>query len=394
MGTIQTIEEIDNTGTLYEEVLLDEYGEEADVMLVNTKFIRAYILKTIKEFVEHEDVACVKEFSTEPTMIYATDPNYNYEGIEKLTTDMVIVPNATKRITIQNILDTQEVAYPLVVEALNKIDISALSWDSHIDDLLDVYNKDEVRKVIIEDVVALLTSWNDTTAITKDMIKEYNANYDISFNSETYYQEPLDLISKKYWEKLSFILTINDYDIYNEDSTYLDIIADKYFNNGYFDEIVIKINYFYWHDNFEKIVTWSQENLKSALVSYRFDTIFSNNNKNRYYDEAEALKYNDELRPNTIEEEIEMFEVRLPIFLDAILVNPQTFGFELNGGYFGNEGFIPGVSPGNEAFDIYKDITCKTLAANPFAQHNDNISRVFADADSGRQIFFCMKIDH
>jgi hypothetical protein len=29
---------------------------------------------------------------------------------------------------------------------------------------------------------------------------------------------------------------------------------EKYFNNGYFDEIVIKMNYFYWHDDFKKII--------------------------------------------------------------------------------------------------------------------------------------------
>lgn len=389
MGTIQVIENVDNTGTLYEEVLIAAYGESAGDMLVNTKFLRAYILKTMKEFADSEVVVCVKEFSTEPTMTYASDPSYNYDGADIITTDLVIVPNALKRITIQEVIDTQSIAYPLVVEALNTKEISTLIWDSYLDDLIDVFNKDQVRKVIIEDVVGLLKTWDDTEVPTKDMIKAYNATYDIGFDGETFYQEPLDLISKKYWTDLSFILTINDYDIYNEDTKYLDIISEKYFNNGYFDEIVININYFYWFDNFEKIIKWSKENLKSALVSYRFNTIFSNNN--RYYDEAEAIKYNDVLRQNTVAEEVEMFETRLPIFLEAILTNPQTFGFELVGGYFGNEGFIPGITPGTEAFELYKEMTCKALAANPFADFNDNISRIFTTYEDGRQIFFCMK---
>lgn len=392
MGTtIQTIEEIDNTNSLYENVLLDMYGEEAGLMLVNTKFLRAYILKMMKEFVDSEYVACIKEFSTEPTMIYATDPTFSYDGIERMTTDMVIVNNATKRIDVQNVLDNLQTPYPLVVEALNKTEISKLTWDSYLDDLIDVYSTDEVRKVIVEDIIELFKAWKDIESPTKDMIKEYNATYDISFDKDTFYQEPLALISEKYWEKLSFILTINDYDIYNAEDEYLDLIAEKYFNNGYFDEIVIKINYFYWHDNYEKIVSWSKNNLKSALVSYRFDTIFSNNTKNRYYNEEEAIKYGDTLRQNTIEEELIMFEAQLPIFLKAVLENPQTFGFELSGGYFGHEGYLPGIIPGNEAFEKYKEISCKTLAANPFAQYNDNIVRIFSTDADERQFLFCMK---
>ena len=97
------------------------------------------------------------------------------------------------------------------------------------------------------------------------------------------------------------------------------------------------------------------------------------------------------LRQNTIEEEIQMFEEQLPVFLKAILTNPQTFGFELVGGYFGQEGYLPGITPDNEVFEKYKIVTCKTLAANPFAQYNDNIARVFSTNGDGKQIFFCMK---
>ena len=391
MGTAQVVENVDNTGTLYQEVLIERYGEDADLILVKTKFLRAYILKMIKDFVEIEDTICVKEFSTEPTMIYATDSSFNYEGIDSLTTDLIIVNNAIVISTIQNVLDNQETAYPLVVEALDINEISTEVWDNYLDNLISTFSTDEVRKVIVEDVVGLLTIWSDLESPTKDLIKTYNAEHDIDFDTNTFFEEPLSFVSKKYWEDLSFILTINDYDIYAEDSTYIDIISEKYFNNGYFDEIVIKINYFYWYDNFEKIIKWSEENLKSTLVSYRFDTIFSNEAKNRYFDEAEATKYSDVLRQNTIEEEIEMFEVQLPIFLDAVLTNPQTFGFELTGGYFGNEGVLTSESLVGDLYEIYKEMTCKTLKADPFASYNDNYVRIFQSDELGKQYFFCMK---
>ena len=96
MSTIRVIEEVDNTGTLYEEVLLPNYGYQADIMLVNSKLLRAYILKMIKEFVDSEFIASIKEFSTVPTMTYATDVSYKYEGIKNFTTDLVIVNNIEK----------------------------------------------------------------------------------------------------------------------------------------------------------------------------------------------------------------------------------------------------------------------------------------------------------
>ena len=390
MAIVQVIENVDNTNTLYEDILIPKYNTNADEMLVNTKFLRSNILKMIKDFVESEDIMCIKEFSTAPTMVYATDPSFNYEGSEKITTDLVIVPNAFSRIKVQDALDNRQVPYPLVVEALSRTNISSLQWDSYLEDLIDVYSTDEVRKVIIEDVVALLKLWDDTSADTKDMIKDYNATFDVSFNVDTYYQEPLYLVSKKYWEDLSFILTINDYDIYDTDTKYLDIISEKYFNNGYFDEVVIVINYFYWYDDFAKIVEWSKVNLKSALVSYRFNTIFSNTEKNRYYSEEEAIKYGDTLRQNTVEEELEMFETRLPILLEKVLTNPQTFGFELKDGYFGKEGDAINIEHGTDAYNNYEEIMCKTIEMNPFVKSNDSIVRVFNN-NGERQLMYCIK---
>ena len=227
--------------------------------------------------------------------------------------------------------------------------------------------------------------------VSKDMIKEYNKTHDISkYKKETFWQEPLDLITAKYWEKFSFVLTLNDYDLYDEtNESFLNVISEKYFNNGYFDEVVIKMNYFYWHDNFQKIIDWSEKNLKSTLVSYRFDTVFSNETKNRYFDDEEASLYGDVQRKNTILEELQMFDERLPIFLDKILTNPQTYGFELDGGYFGQEGDVPDMGLHSDMFEEYKLIICKTLALSPFAKTHDNFIKIFREPN--KQVFICIK---
>ena len=392
MGTIQTIDNVDNTGTLYEEVLVGLYGENADMMLTNTKFLRINILKAIKDFIQHEKTIFIKEFSTAPIMTYATSDEFDLTDSE-LTTDLVIVPQAFSLSVINNTVNNMPHKFPLVLEALNTNGVTTEMWDNHLDEIYTYYADGEtpVHKIVIEDVISLLKKWNDSdNQVQKNMIKAYNATFNISDDTNTFWQEPLNLISKKYWDKFSFVLTLNDYEIYdNSVSEYLDIVAEKYFNNGYFDEIVIKINYFYWNDDFQKIVDWAEQNLKSALVSYRFDTIFSNEDKNRYFDEAEALKYNDTLRQNTIEEELEMFETRLPILLEKMLTNPQTYGFELEGGYFGAEGYVSELSLDSIEFNEYKQVICKILNLSPFSQQNDNFVRVFREPD--KKIFVCMR---
>jgi len=390
-NTVQIIDEVDNSDTLYEDILVPTYGvENADQMLINTKFLRANILNAIKTFADKEKTIFIKEFIKDPIMIYATDNHYDYESANILTTDMVVIPEAIDIETIETQNNKLIKQFPLMIEGLNNKSITKVDWDEYLDTL---YNSElEIHKIVIEDAVDILKKWNNTdNTDQKEMIKSYNSEFNISYNKDTFWQEPLDLISKNYWKKLSFVLTINDYDLYDDNNQdYLNVIAEKYFNSGYFDEIVIKINYFYWFDNFQKIIDWTQHNLRSALVSYRFNTIFSNNTKNRYYNDMEAEKFDDIQRKNTILEELEMFETRLPILVDKILINPQTYGFELEGGYFGKEGNIPNVSLESDKFKDYKDIICKILNMSPFSRPNDNIVRIFRDADD-KKTFFCLK---
>ena len=283
------------------------------------------------------------------------------------------------------------------MEALNPKAVSKLKWDDYLNDLYLHYSGDGIRnprvqKIVFENTIQNLKKWEDTSdQVTKDMIKGYNQSMGIStYNYKTFWQEPLALISKKFWEKFSFVLTINDYELYDESNQkYLDVIADKYFNNGYFDEIVIKMNYFYWHDNYQKIIDWTNQNLKSTLVSYRFKTLFSNDTQNRYFDDAEAALYGDVQRKNTVEEELFMFDDRLPVFLNQILKNPQTYGFELEGGYFGKEGYVPNLTLDSGSFDNYKHIMCRSLEISPFAQRNDYFQMVFRDPK--KKVFICMK---
>jgi len=86
-----------------------------------------------------------------------------------------------------------------------------------------------------------------------------------------------------------------------------------------------------------------------------------------------------------------MFEVRLPALLEQILTNPQTYGFELNDGYFGAEGYVADLSIDDDLFDEYKDVVCKILNMSPFSKENDNFMRVFRDPD--KKVFVCMRTE-
>lgn len=390
------IDEIDNTGTLYEEVITQLYAEEIwDSMLINTKFLRNSILKLIKEFIDHEGTIFIKEFSENPPMIYDDPEQFDF-GVTEIATDFIIVRDAFTLAKVNEENNNIDQKYSLVLEALNTDVITSQNWDTFLDNVYLYYSGDNiqhprVQKIMIEDVIDVFKKWeNEDNVLIREMLEEYITNHNIVFDDDTCWQEPLDIISKKYWEKFSFVLTINDYDIYDENNAeYLAIIAEKYFNNGYFDEVVIKINYFYWFDNFQKIVDWSEQNLRSALVSYRFDTLFSNTTKNRYYNDVEAALFGDIQRQNTEDEELQMFAERLPILRDKILTNPQTYGFELIGGYFGQEGNIPNLVIDSTEFENYKDILCNTLAISPFAQLNDTFTIIFREP---KTIFFiCVK---
>lgn len=391
--SIFSIDNIDNTNTLFENVIKKNYPEdEWDSVLIKTKFLRNSILKTIKKFIESQGTVCLKEFSDNPPMIY-DDPNKFNLGIKEIATDFIIVKNAYNLLKINQENSKIHEKYSLAIEALNPNGVSKTSWDNLLDDIYLNYGGDDVgtqrvQKIVIENTIDTLKKWRDTSnTVIKDMIRSYNHSHGIKiYDPKTFWQQPIELISKNFWEKFSFILTINDYELYDESNTeYLNVISDKYFNNGYFDEVVIKINYFYWYDNYQKIIDWTTKNLKSALVSYRLDTMFSN--KNRYYNDAQAMLYGDVQRKNSIEEELVMFDEKLPILLNQILKNPQTYGFELEGGYFGSEGFMP-VAVDSDKFELFKNTMCKTLDNSPFARTNDYFK---ITAENPKRIFFCLK---
>lgn len=399
MAIIDIVDIIDNTGTFYEEVIKKNYLEQDwDTMLINTKLLRFNILKTIKDFIIHEKTICIKEFSDKPPMIYDDSEKFKHNNNPEISTDLIIINNAYTLEKVNIEIQKMNVKYNFVLEALNMNDVSLNKWDYFLDDIWFNYGDDnviynsKVKKIIIEDIVQVFSNWSDYEKTDiKNMIKSYNVSQGIDiFNRNTYWLEPLKMISKKYWKKYSFVLTINDYDIYNSSNTeLLALIADKYFNNGYFDEIVIKMNYFYWFDDFTKIIEWTKKNLKSTLVSYRFDTIFTNGTKNRYFDSNEALLYNDIQRVNSIDEEAMMFKERIPVLLDKMLSNPQTYGFELVGGYFGLEGEVPKVILNSDDFLDYRDYICSTMSMSPFATTNDKFVRIFKNPETN--VFVCIK---
>lgn len=395
---------IDNTNTLSENVIQAKYPQDQwAVMLTGTKYLRNSILKMIKEYVDADGVVYIKEFSDAPPMIYDDATQFDF-GTPEITTDLIVVRKGFTMPIVNTEIAKIPQKYSLAIEALDTRSVFKENWDNLLDDIFFYYvgennRNPRVQKIIVEDIIGALKRWSDILdGPTKEMLKLYNSQHGITkYVSTTFWQEPLAIISQKYWEKFSFVLTINDYELYDpENQQFLDVIAEKYFNNGYFDEVVIKMNYFYWFDDFQKIVDWSEQNLKSALVSYRFDTLFSNDTKNRYYNDEEAAKYGDVQRKNTVDEELEMFDKRLPVLMNQILKNPQTYGFELEGGYFGKEGFMMDFDDSVENFIKFRDLMCKMLSISPFARsgdnfRGDNFQIAYVGNDNKKTVYFCMK---
>jgi len=392
-----SLDDIDNTGTLYEQILTEMYPEEPirNKMLLNTLFLRTSILKAIKVFIDQEYAIEIKEFSDAPAMIYDDPTKYGF-AVPEIGTDVIMIKEAFDLTKIREADARYASKYGFSLEALNPNMVTVDTWEKYLDKIYVEFvegqgNNPRVQKIMFENLVKILRGWGDlSTATAKDMVKDYNNAHGIAYNPQTFWQEPLTFITKNYWEKFSFVGTINDYDIYNEhNAEVLDVIADRYYNNGFFDEIVVKLNYFYWHDDFEKITDWTSRILGSPMVSYRFQTLFSNDVKNRYFDDEEAAKYGDIQRKNTVDEEIRMFDERLPVFLNKILKNPQTLGFELDGGYFGTEGNIPVMELGDDNFQLFTERMCKVLHMSPFAQLHDYF-RVYFNQPK-RLVYVCAK---
>ena len=393
--TIITIGNLDNTNTLFENVISLMYPEELrNEILIRTILLRNNFLSMIKDFLETEHTIVIKEFSGSIPMAYNESSTFNF-GLDELSTDFIIITEAYKDSLINETIENIEDTYLISLEALNTNIITKNTWDNYLDSLyLDYLNNEgnpRIRKIMIENIVQLFEKWDDLENITMfNFLKEYNNSHNISYDEETYWQEPIYTISKKYWEKFSFVLTINDFDLYDESKEhYLDIISDKYFNNGYADELIIKMNYLYWYDDFQKILDWINQKLKSVLVSYRFDTLITNDTKNRYFNDIEASLYGDIQRKNTLEEEMVMFKERLLVFKNKFLTHPTTYGFELTGGYFGNEGNLM-LSSDSDDFDLYKDEYCHLLSSSPFSKVNDNI-KIISTNELKKHVFFCVK---
>jgi hypothetical protein len=391
-NTIYYIDKIDNNETLFKSMIEQNYPYELwDLYLTNTKVLRNYILEMIVKYVDHEGEVVVKEFSDVPPMIY-DDLNKFKFGIPEISTNTIIVNKALTISTIEAVNSKFDAKYSLMVEALDTTNISTKSWNNYLDELYIHYCENRlnarITKIVVEDTISVLTKWDTNTNI-KDKIKAYFPEQGIVFDSNTYWKLPLSHISKTYWEKFSFVLTINDYDFYDPaKEKYLDCIANELFDKGCFDEIVITMNYWYWADNYKKIMDWTKNNVKSVLISYRLNTIFDIT-KNRYFNNEQATHYNDYQRKNTPSEIIEMYKNQLPVFLNSILENPQTYGFELKGGYFGREGNVPQPSTQSDEFTDYKDHVYSNLVTSPFANLNDNSVVVFRE--SNVKVFTCVK---
>lgn len=319
---------------IFNDVLKPQFGDNSIEVLLNTIELRAYLITFIKNFVASEQAITIKENLKKPLMDFDTSKN----EFAEFKTDIAFCDKIYSLQDLNELISGHNFDFSIEVEALDTDNVSQESWDTYLDNIVLYYTGDvenKVEKIFIPDILNLFRTWSDTTNTDqKAMLKAYNASNNIEYNTDTFWFEPIKHISAKYWKKLSFTTSINDYEIYSmTDDKFMKSLEEVCFSDGFFDEIIININYLYWGDDFKKLIDWTKNNLKSSLVTLNFKTILSEPS-DRYFSEEEANFFNDTMRKNTMEEELEMYRTRLPILLNTFLTNPQSYGVKFEEGYF------------------------------------------------------------
>jgi len=394
------MENVDNSNTLYANVIVKKYPPDLWAKtLNNTKILRNLLIHTIKLFVDKNFDAIIKEFSSEPPSAYDFSSS-EIVGLREISTDFLIIKNALTLDLIDSSIKNISEKYLFAVEALNYENISLQSWDTYLNSLAFFYGEingmsstsPRISKIYIDNIITILKKWNDSkNSKFKLSVEKYILDKKIISENTPAWGIPFASISDSHWEHFSFTLSINDFEIYDDtNKIYLDYIAKQLFLNGFFEEIVIIINHFFWGDNFLKLFKWLNDNMSGVLVSFRFKTI-SSINKNIFL-QQNLNKYNQNLFMAGNQEEIATIESRLPNFLNQILDGSfNTYGFEFDGGYFGNEGYLPMLDLNTAQFEEYKSIIKKTLNTNPFGTINDDFTILFNSPTESK--FICLKGD-
>lgn len=375
---------LNNKNTLYEDIIKPNVAPDlCSKTLNNTKILRNLILSMIKDFIKEFKTVKIKEFSNRPPMIYDYSANIN-DILSELTTDNIIVNNAFTQDIIEHCNKNFDEKYVFSVEALDMNNVSVARWDSYLNELFFYYGNlgqesihSRVSQIIIENTITSLKKWRMNEGIFKPMVETYLHDKQVFKNDFSYWESPLIEISKSHWEKFSFAIVIQDYEIYSylENKFFLDYISDKLIKFGMIEEIIVQINHFFWKDDLQTIFNWLEKNTHIS-ISFRIMTV-SNIDKNTYLRNNKNV-FDTSLIISDNVEELEFMSKKLPLFLyNIIQKNIFVCGFELKGGYFGREGHIPNMLLGSEEFDKYKDIIKKILNTSPFGTINDDFSILF-----------------
>lgn len=389
MSVIKEFNQItDNTNTLFSNVLEPSFGSDTEQILINTRIARSYILSAIKQFIDSEKQCNIREWYGVPNMDYTTYAGFNY-SIKELKTDEFIVPFE------QNIAAMcAKMRFAKLPVSIDPFDFSEISQSNFDERLATCFNTTDTNiiKIFINDAVSKLSNLKNGDSATQEQIANYllSKNIELSgFNTEELWSLPLKLLAEENWMRSAFALVINDYEIYDSaTSDFVLELGEKFYDNGYFDEVIIKINYLYWFDDFKKITQFVKEHFHSTLVSFRLDTIMPISS-NRYYSESVAMLYGDTMRQNTEEEELLMYQTRYNVLISEILKNNQSYGFELSGGYFGKEGEPPSVFSDDITYSRFRELTCELLEANCFVNPGEGVMKKFDNAS--KKLFVCLK---
>lgn len=374
---------VNNTGTLFDNILSKSYPPNlVNRVLLNTLLIRNQLLNLAKKIIEKHETIQIKEFYDVPPMIY-DDAEKFHACINELSTDSLIVKSCFNMKTLRDADNKVSKKYSLVIEALDFENITSEKWNAFLDEIHTIFYDENapsqrVSTITIENIIPSLKKISDSTQPKyKAMVEAYLKSISVIVDPKFYWIQPLTQTTIRYWEKFSFSIVLNDRDIYEESNKiYLDTIIHRLFNNGFVDELVIVMNHVMWFDNYQKILDFLKM-IDYCKISFRFQTIIPNNDKYRYANEYQAKLHKDYQRKNTIEEEMLMYEQKIPIFMEKIISDERINGIELEGGYFGKEGFIPNLKYDSKEFNDFKKVFSKILKTSPFTKPNDTIEISF-----------------
>ena len=261
------------------------------------------------EFIKKRHYLYIKEF-------YYNEKN-NYFNNQKVLTDYKDILPKSIITNISNLTNTQyNIKHSLELGFDNNFNKDNL--DLNIDEQVKNFNG---NNIIFSDIINIFKKWkNYNNELINDKLKLYLDKHDKEYNIHDFWYFPFIKLQKDNWKYKLLSLVINDYDLIEESNNkFKQLIIDKFFNNGYINELVIDLNYFFW-DNFDFINDFIKQT-NTMVLSFRINLIPSERNKfykqNIKMTKDDFYKINDQLKK-------------------LILENKSIFnGLEIKNGYIG-----------------------------------------------------------